>query len=241
MDESVRSVPTRLRAAADLFEERNAAYGGNYLTMGAVMSAIYPQGLTVKTQEEWTRLMLQVLRVMKETRYAQNFQKGGHEDSLDDLAVYALMAAETDDLAREKGRVVVQNSHKHSDFEVNQETTLSPLRVWDPPPGTQRIHDGVREILRVSDRGHPEWVPSSTASADSLLPRSLTDSMANTGTIEPNTVVMPPHNQPHTQQPHTQQPHNQPHIRSHLQTMVTMEEYRKMMGPVGRVLGDGAA
>jgi hypothetical protein len=97
---SVASVPDRLRSAAELFEGRNRVYGGNYRNFGAVMAAMYPAGLLVLTEEEWTRLILQVHRVTKETRYATNFGRGGHADSLEDLCVYAQMAAEMDELAR---------------------------------------------------------------------------------------------------------------------------------------------
>jgi hypothetical protein len=97
----VQSVPDRLHHAAALFEERNRQYGDNYKNIGTVMHAMYPDGLTVNTPEEWTRLMLQVHRVTKETRYASNFGRGGHADSLADLSVYAQMAAETDELAAE--------------------------------------------------------------------------------------------------------------------------------------------
>jgi hypothetical protein len=93
-----KTVPERLRDAAALFEKRNKSYGGNYRLMGRVMHEIYPNGLTIKTPEEWLRLMLQVHRVTKETRYAQNFGRGGHADSLEDMAVYAIMAAETDEM-----------------------------------------------------------------------------------------------------------------------------------------------
>lgn len=96
---TVRSPDERLRDAARLFQDRNQEYGANYREWGAVMAAMYPQGLTVRTQEEWLRLCLQVVRVMKETRYAKNFVRGGHQDSMDDLSVYAMMAAEMDEIA----------------------------------------------------------------------------------------------------------------------------------------------
>ena len=101
-DIGVKSVPDRLRAAADLFEERNRQYGSNYKNFGAVMAAMYPDGLTVKSADEWTRLILQVHRVTKETRYACNFGRGGHADSLEDMAVYAIMAAEIDEEVKQK-------------------------------------------------------------------------------------------------------------------------------------------
>jgi hypothetical protein len=97
---ATRDVPQRLRDAAELFEERNAQYGNNYMTMGEVMNAMYPDGLVIQGAEAWLRLMLQVHRVTKETRYACNFARGGHQDSLEDISVYAQMAAETDDQRR---------------------------------------------------------------------------------------------------------------------------------------------
>jgi hypothetical protein len=97
---ATRDVPQRLRDAAELFEERNAQYGNNYMTMGEVMNAMYPDGLVIQGAEAWLRLMLQVHRVTKETRYACNFARGGHQDSLEDISVYAQMASETDDQRR---------------------------------------------------------------------------------------------------------------------------------------------
>ena len=96
----VKLVPDRLRDAAKLFEERNAAYGSNYLEIGPVLHAMFPDGLVVDSPEVWTRVFFLVHRMTKETRYAKNIRKGGHADSLEDLAVYAIMNAETDDRTR---------------------------------------------------------------------------------------------------------------------------------------------
>jgi hypothetical protein len=95
----VRTVAERLRDAAELFEERNAAYGANYRTFGPVLHAMFPKGFGSKplTAEEWGRLAHVVMMVLKLTRYSQNLRKGGHKDSMEDLAVYAMMAAELDE------------------------------------------------------------------------------------------------------------------------------------------------
>lgn len=126
----MRNVPERLRAAARLFEERNKVYGSNYKTFGQVMAAMYPDGLTVKSAEEWTRIILQVHRITKETRYASNFRRGGHADSMEDLAVYAEMAAETDEAAL----VQKEQSAASPTAKLN---TLKPyttaMSVDDPP------------------------------------------------------------------------------------------------------------
>jgi hypothetical protein len=87
-------VPALLRAAAKTFEERNALYGDNYKHFGHVMAATFPNGLTVADAESWNRLGLLVQTVSKMTRYAANFERGGHQDSAHDLCVYAAMLEE---------------------------------------------------------------------------------------------------------------------------------------------------
>ena len=100
-EKKIMTVDERLHAAADLFKQRNAAYGDNYRTIGPVLAAMYPNGLTIKTEGEWQRLFTIVMSVMKTTRYAQNISKGGHADSLEDLSVYAQMGNYTDALENE--------------------------------------------------------------------------------------------------------------------------------------------
>jgi hypothetical protein len=97
---TTRTVDERLRAAAKLFEERNAAYGSNYRTFGDVMMAMLPGPVVLDTAVAHRRFVLFSHQVTKLTRYAQNLQRGqGHLDSLEDLAVYSLMQAECDDEA----------------------------------------------------------------------------------------------------------------------------------------------
>ncbi len=94
------SVPERLRDAATLFEERNAQYGANYTNFGKVMEALFPNGISVTGPVEMRRLSLVVHMMTKLTRYCNNFWRGGHTDSLEDLSVYAQMTSETDAQAR---------------------------------------------------------------------------------------------------------------------------------------------
>lgn len=90
-----KPVPERLRAAADLFSQRNAVYGDNFRNFGPVMAALFPPGsdLFIETPEDWNRLGILVQVVAKLSRYTANFQKGGHADSLDDIAVYSQILA----------------------------------------------------------------------------------------------------------------------------------------------------
>jgi hypothetical protein len=64
-----------LRESADTYEERNKVYGDNFLKVGAIMSALFPDGLTVKTPDDWNRLHILVLGVVKQTRYVQNWDE----------------------------------------------------------------------------------------------------------------------------------------------------------------------
>lgn len=89
------TVPEMLRNAAAIYEERNKVYGDNYKLFGHVMMAMLGQ-VDLRTPEDHNRFGILVQMVSKLTRYANNFAEGGHEDSLNDLAVYTLMLQELD-------------------------------------------------------------------------------------------------------------------------------------------------
>jgi len=85
-----------LHEAADTYRERNSMYGDNFRIFPAVMKALFPSGITLKTYEDWMRIQFMMLDAVKSTRYAQNFHLGGHQDSIRDKAVYAAMQETTD-------------------------------------------------------------------------------------------------------------------------------------------------
>jgi hypothetical protein len=78
-----------LDAMAATFRERNAVYGSNYLRVGDVMAALFPEGVTLRTSEDFTRWHLLELVVVKLTRFATS--NLSHPDSVHDLGVYAAM------------------------------------------------------------------------------------------------------------------------------------------------------
>lgn len=93
-----KSVPELLRACATTYEERNKLYGDNYKKFGRVMEAMFPNGLTLNTTQDFNRYGIFVQCASKLMRYAENLNKGGHQDSAHDLSVYAAMLEElTDD------------------------------------------------------------------------------------------------------------------------------------------------
>lgn len=95
-------VASELKAKADLFAQRAAVYGDNYKFFGQAMMGLFPRGLHCTTEEEFARLGIFIMLASKLSRYAQNFNRGGHEDSLDDTSVYAMMLKEIDTMFEEK-------------------------------------------------------------------------------------------------------------------------------------------
>ena len=92
----MKTVPEMLRDAAGIYEQRNKIYGDNYKRFGKVMALLFPDGVTLKTEDDFNRFGIFVQLVSKETRYAENFLRGGHDDSLDDTSVYSMMLKELD-------------------------------------------------------------------------------------------------------------------------------------------------
>ena len=89
-------VATKLHALANLFNERNGVYGdapGDTARIMEVLLPVLPENPSVHDRK---RLYLLEMVVCKLARYGNNFMSGGHEDSLDDLAVYATMLNEED-------------------------------------------------------------------------------------------------------------------------------------------------
>jgi len=78
-----------LEKMAQTYKERNQIYGDNFMTMGPVMSALFPQGITLKTQNDFIMFHLLDWLVGKLTRFVNTGMT--HVDSIHDLAVYAAM------------------------------------------------------------------------------------------------------------------------------------------------------
>lgn len=85
-----------LTEAAATFKSRNAVYGNNYLNVGKAMAALFPDGVTLKTAEDHNRFHIFMLGIVKLSRYANNWDKGGHADSIHDNTVYSAMLESID-------------------------------------------------------------------------------------------------------------------------------------------------
>lgn len=81
-----------------IHSDRHRSYGLNYLTFGKVFSRLFqdqsPAGVT--SEKDWNRLAILNHIVNKLTRYCSSWPEPGDSDSLDDLAVYALILKEID-------------------------------------------------------------------------------------------------------------------------------------------------
>jgi hypothetical protein len=85
-----------LTQAASTFAERDASYGAGYKRWGALMQAIFPEGLSITKGDvaAYNRLGVLGMCVTKLVRYANALPSGGHKDSAHDLCVYAAMLEE---------------------------------------------------------------------------------------------------------------------------------------------------
>lgn len=78
---------------SELQRERAEVYGDAYLKYGPVMRALFPDGLTLKSDYDFVRMGIITQCVNKLMRYCEQFESGGHLDSARDLGVYGAMLA----------------------------------------------------------------------------------------------------------------------------------------------------
>ena len=78
-----------LEQALKTYKERNKVYGDNYKSVGRVMKALFPNGVNLKTEEDFNTWHLFELVIVKITRFANSNLK--HKDSIHDTAVYSAM------------------------------------------------------------------------------------------------------------------------------------------------------
>lgn len=94
--------------AARTYEERNRVYKDNFRVVGRLMNAMFPNGAPkMSNEEDFNRWHIFELIIVKLTRYVQNWNQGGHKDSLDDILVYVAMLQEIDSEWRDRNMVHV--------------------------------------------------------------------------------------------------------------------------------------
>ncbi len=90
----------RLKELANLFEERGKIYGDGYKNFGGIIKEFFPEGVSPRSSENVNRFYLITMIITKLKRYCNTFEDGGHIDSLDDLAVYAMILQSYDEEVR---------------------------------------------------------------------------------------------------------------------------------------------
>lgn len=90
-EEPPHSPADYLSEGAEVFKRGGGAYKDAYLVYGDVMAALFPEGLNVRTVEDWQRLGVFNQIMTKVTRYAMTLESGGHADSALDISVYGAM------------------------------------------------------------------------------------------------------------------------------------------------------
>jgi hypothetical protein len=92
-------VQETLAVAGKIYSERNAVYKDNFRVVGKIMSAMFPrrsQMPMLQDETDFNRWHIFELFIVKLTRYAANWHKGGHADSIDDMIVYLGILKELD-------------------------------------------------------------------------------------------------------------------------------------------------
>jgi hypothetical protein len=92
---SNRHTISNLQRATDTYRSRNRVYGNNYKRFGKIMQALYPDGVTLKTEHQWNRFGIIIQLVSKLSRYVTD-PLNGHLDSIHDMGVYSFMLEELD-------------------------------------------------------------------------------------------------------------------------------------------------
>lgn len=131
----IKSVPQALADLAKIYEQRGCVYGDDFMHIGETLMGLFPSGVHLKDSVDFNRFALLVQCVTKVGRYAQCLTRGtGHEDSLNDLAVYSQLLQHFDSLAeskkagRELSRPNGEASTKSSDDVYKEEiVSIKPL------------------------------------------------------------------------------------------------------------------
>jgi hypothetical protein len=128
-DIDVKTVPELLRKSAKIYEQRNKVYGDTYKRFGKVMTGLFPTGMRCNSEEDFNRMGCLVQVVGKLVRYSAQFDRFGHEDSLEDLAVYTMMLQELDDEMR--GKVEDQSEEDRFTMEGYSKEDIKEA-LWNP-------------------------------------------------------------------------------------------------------------
>lgn len=97
-----------LEEALEVMSQRESQYSSNYLNAGVIRKAFFPDGVELKTEEDFLRFAMISHVIGKISRYCINFNNGGHGDSLVDGINYSAMLKSIDDMIEEGEDVITK-------------------------------------------------------------------------------------------------------------------------------------
>ena len=141
-----------LEQAAQTFRDRQAVYKSNYKQIGTIMKGLFPDGVTLKTEEDHIRFHLFMLMVVKINRYSNNWSTG-HQDSIRDACVYASMVEMVDsEIFPAYGPADALRKYQ-VDIDVDHQT--KPVRGRNPyRPGSSEYDFFNNYNMRLGDAGN---------------------------------------------------------------------------------------
>lgn len=83
------NIDNTLVEMASTFNQRNAVYKDNYIMVGKVMAAFFPDGVTLKTPADFEKWSFFEAKIIKLTRFVASDLT--HEDSILDDGVMSVM------------------------------------------------------------------------------------------------------------------------------------------------------
>jgi isopenicillin N synthase-like dioxygenase len=75
---TVRTAAEVLEEGAETYRTRGKEYGEAYCRVGKALASMFPEGVELVSNEDFTRFFLVTLSTMKLVRYCKNFEKDGH-------------------------------------------------------------------------------------------------------------------------------------------------------------------
>jgi isopenicillin N synthase-like dioxygenase len=99
---TVRTAAEVLEEGAETYRTRGKEYGEAYCRVGKALASMFPEGVELVSNEDFTRFFLVTLSTMKLVRYCKSFEKDGQTDAAHDTMVYGAMLVAFDEYVKLK-------------------------------------------------------------------------------------------------------------------------------------------
>lgn len=126
----IMGVAERLNNSGNLFRQRGNVYKDNYLHLGKILNAMFPDGIILNNEIMFNRMAMLIMIITKCGRYANTLHLEGHRDSMDDIAVYSQMINHFDDIKQHEYEQALNDpqavviDEKHMQQQLDQKETI---------------------------------------------------------------------------------------------------------------------